>query len=172
MRRVMFHWKHRIWLAVTAAIMAVVAFLGAGPLGQTMELYEHATISGELDDVWRVATDVAGWPQWDPHEEAGEIYGPFVAGTTAFSKPRGGPAAHWELIEVTEHQSWSLINTMRIGTLEVDNRYTQLPDGQVKCEKIMRVSGWILTTLFKLHFEAATRKDMQATWAALEREIG
>ena len=60
---------------------------------------------------------------------------------------------------------------MWIGTLRVNNRYTQLADGRVLCEKHMQVSGWILIALFKLHFEAATRKDMQATWIALEKRL-
>ena len=136
-----------------------------------MELYEKRIINGDIHDVWRVATDVGRWPDWDPHEEAGEIYGPFEVGTKAYSKPRGGPGAHWSLTVVNEGNSWSLINPMWLGTLNVENRYTQLPGGQVLCEKTMHVSGWILVTLFKMHFEKVTRQDMQATWAALEKQI-
>jgi hypothetical protein len=46
-----------------------------------MELYEQRVISGQIEEVWRVATDVNRWPEWDPHEEAGEIFGAFVEGT-------------------------------------------------------------------------------------------
>jgi hypothetical protein len=134
-----------------------------------MELREERVIMGGLADVWQVATDVARWPDWDPHEEAGEIYGTFQTGTKAYSKPRGGPAAHWELTEVTAERSWSLINRMPIGTLEVENRYEQLAGNRVRCEKTMRVSGWFLRLLFRLHYAKATRSDMQATWIALER---
>lgn len=134
-----------------------------------MELREERVISGDLADVWRVATDVVRWPEWDPHEEAGEIYGAFCAGTKAYSKPRGGPAARWELTEVTPESSWSLVNRMLIGTLEVQNRYSRLPENRVLCEKRMRVSGWVLRLLFRLHYAKVTRSDMQATWVALER---
>ncbi len=137
-----------------------------------MELYEQRVISGDIADVWQIATDVGRWPEWDPHEEAGEIYGPFETGTKAYSKPRGGPAAHWTLTEVTQGRSWSLINPMRIGTLKVENTYTPTGDGQVLCEKRMQVSGWVLVALFKLHFEKVTRSDMQATWVALENQLG
>lgn len=155
----------------TAALTAITATLLQHVYRQPMELYEQRVISGQIDEVWRVATDVNRWPEWDPHEEAGEIFGAFIEGTHGYSKPRGGPGAHWTLTEVTENQSWSLINPMRIGTLRVDNRYTQLSDGKVLCEKRMQVSGWILVALFKLHFEVATRKDMQATWVALESRV-
>jgi hypothetical protein len=139
--------------------------------GQMMKLYETRIISGDIRDAWRVATDVARWPEWDPHEEAAEIYGEFCAGTKAYSKPRGGPAAHWALTQVEHERSWSLINKMAIGSLEVENRYEQLPERRIKCEKIMVVRGLILRALFKLHFEAETRKDMHSTWQALEVEI-
>lgn len=152
-----------------AALLTFGGFLSCGAYRQPMELYEQRIISGNVKEVWRIVTDVERWPEWDPHEEAGEIYGPFRVGTNAYSKPRGGPGAHWRITDVKEGESWSLINPMRIGTLEVDNRYTQMSDGQVLCEKTMQVSGWILVTLFKIHFEAETRKDMQATWVALEK---
>lgn len=80
-----------------------------------MKLREERIIKGNISDVWRIATDVVNWPKWDPHEEAGEIYGPFQAGTKGYSKPRGGPAAHWVLSQVDKEHSWSLINRMAIG---------------------------------------------------------
>lgn len=163
----------RLVLAVCglAALLAVTTAILQNTYRHPMDIHEQRIISGRIEEVWRVSTDVNRWPEWDPHEEAGQISGPFVEGTSAYSKPRGGPGAHWTLTEVTENQSWSLINPMRIGTLRVENRYTQLPDGRVLCEKHMQVSGWILILLFKLHFEAATRKDMQATWVALEERL-
>ncbi|MFZ1830270.1 MAG: SRPBCC family protein [Candidatus Competibacteraceae bacterium] len=168
-----FRWRRFIFFlfGATVALTAMTAIFLQQAYRQPMELYEQRVISGQIKEVWRVATDVNRWPEWDPHEEAGEIFGAFVEGTRGFSKPRGGPGAHWTLTEVTENRSWSLINPMRIGTLRVDNRYTQLSDGKVLCEKHMQVSGWVLIALFKLHFEAATRKDMQATWVALESRL-
>jgi hypothetical protein len=167
-------WRlRRFFLGVCGivALLIVTGVLLQNLYRQPMDLHEQRIISGEIDDVWRIATDVNRWPEWDPHEEAGEVFGPFLEGTSGYSKPRGGPSAHWTLTEVTKNKSWSLVNPMWIGTLRVDNRYTLLTDGRVLCEKHMQVSGWILVALFKLHFEAATRKDMQATWVALEKRL-
>lgn len=153
----------------TATILGITGLILQEAGRHPMELYEKRIISGNIEDVWRIATDVDRWSEWDPHEEAAQIYGPFEVGTEAYSKPRGGPAAHWRLTEVSNGESWSLVNPMRIGTLKVHNRYTEMPDGRVLCEKTMQVSGWILKTLFKLHFEKETRMDMHATWIALEQ---
>lgn len=156
---------------IVVSVMAVIAVSTYGAFRQPMELYEQRIISGDINDIWHVATDVARWPEWDPHEEAGEIYGPFAVGTKAFSKPRGGPSANWQLTEVTVGKSWALINPMPIGTLRVQNLYSQTDDGKVLCEKTMQVSGWVLVALFKLHFATKTREDMQATWIALENRV-
>ena len=133
-------WKQIVFSAILG-LVALVGLLLITGYWRSMELYEKRIINGDIHDVWRVATDVGRWPDWDPHEEAGEIYGPFEVGTKAYSKPRGGPGAHWSLTVVNEGNSWSLINPMWLGTLNVENRYTKLTGGQVLCEKTMHVSG-------------------------------
>jgi hypothetical protein len=135
-----------------------------------MKIYEERVISGDINNVWRIATDVNAWPSWDPHEESAQIHGLFVMGTKGESQPRGGPAAKWVLTRVEDKKVWSLINKMPIGTLNVENRYEALPDNKVRCEKTMIVSG-LLVLLFWIHFEKVTREDMQATWEALEKEV-
>jgi hypothetical protein len=135
-----------------------------------MIIHGEKIINGSLENVWNISTDVNNWPSWDPHEEAAHINGEFKVGTTGTSKPRGGPAAKWILTKVEVNKVWSLINKMPIGTLKVENIYTELPENKVKCERIIIISG-LLVILFWLHFRKETLKDMQATWVALEEEI-
>ena len=135
-----------------------------------MTIHEERVIKGDIDAVWRIATDVNAWPTWDPHEEAAAIHGPFAVGTIGTSKPRGGPAARWVLTKVEEKKAWALRNKMLIGTIEKEVRYEPLPGGKIRCEDIMVVSG-ALVLLFWLRFERMTREDMQATWAQLEKEV-
>jgi Polyketide cyclase / dehydrase and lipid transport len=135
-----------------------------------LKIHEERVINGDIDTVWRIVTDVNAWPAWDPHEEAAEIHGPFAAGTSGTSKPRGGPAARWTLTKVEEKKAWALINKMLIGTIEKEIRYEPLPGGKIRCEDTMFVSG-PLRLLFWLRFEKMTREDMQATWVQLEKEV-
>jgi hypothetical protein len=135
-----------------------------------MIIHEERIIAGDIDSVWKIATDVNAWPTWDPHEESAELEGPFAVGTQGSSKPRGGPAARWVLTKVENKKCWSLLNTMPVGTLDIENRYESLPGNTVRCQKTMVVSG-LLVPLFWIHFARLVRKDMQATWEALESEV-
>jgi Polyketide cyclase / dehydrase and lipid transport len=135
-----------------------------------MKIDEERVINGDIDTVWRIATDVNRWSTWDPHEEAAEIHGPFEVGTNGTSKPRGGPAARWVLTKVENKKAWALRNKMLIGTIEKEIRYEPLPGGKIRCEDTMIVRG-PLVMLFWLRFERMTRADMQATWAQLEKEV-
>ncbi len=135
-----------------------------------MILNETRIISGRLDDIWNISTDVDNWTTWDPHEEKAKLHGPFVVGTKGYSKPRGGPDAHWVITDVQPRTKWALLNKMPIGSLAVTNTFEAMQDGKVKCGKEMVVSGLILNLLFKLHFAKATRKDMHDTWHALETQ--
>lgn len=135
-----------------------------------LKIYGERIINGDIDTVWRISTDVNNWPKWDPHEESAELHGPFTVGTKGESQPRGGPKAKWILTKVEDKKLWSLINKMAVGTLNVENRYEALANNKVRCERIMIVSG-LLIPLFWLYFAKLVKKDMQATWQALEKEI-
>lgn len=135
-----------------------------------MRIYGERIINGDIESIWRIATDVNAWPSWDPHEEAAELYGPFAVGTKGSSQPRGGPAAKWILTKVEDKKIWSLINKMPVGTLHVENRYEPLADQKVRCERTMIVTG-LLVPLFWIYFAKLVKKDMQATWEALEKEV-
>lgn len=135
-----------------------------------MKIYGEKIIKGDIDSVWKIATDVNAWSSWDPHELAAELHGPFVVGTKGSSQPKGGPAAQWVLTRVEDKKFWSLLNKMPVGTLDVENRYEALPEHKVRCERTMIVSG-LLVPLFWIYFAKLVKKDMQATWEALEKEV-
>ena len=125
-------------------------------------------IDGDLDAVWAIATDVDRWASWDPHEQEARIDGAFAAGTTGWSKPRGGPGTIWTLTAVTHGRSWTSTCGLPGGGLSGENTFEPLPDGRIRCTRTVRVTG-PLTPLFRLWFGPRIRRDMFVTWAALER---
>jgi hypothetical protein len=132
------------------------------------EFGETAVITADIASVWRIVTDVAGWPAWDPHEQQARLDGPFVAGTTAWSKPAGGPATTWTLTEVVDQRRWASECALPGGRLSGVNTYEPLGDGRIRCTRTVRVTG-PLVPLFRFWFARRIRRDMLRTWAALER---
>jgi len=51
---------------------------------------EEAVINGAVNTVWQVATDIAGWPSWDPHEEKARFEGEFKPGAKGWSRAPAG----------------------------------------------------------------------------------
>jgi hypothetical protein len=130
---------------------------------------EETVISGDIGSVWAVATDVARWPAWDPHEQDARLDGPFAPGTRGWSRPNGGPAATWTLTEVVDRTRWASECPLPGGKLSGVNVYEPLGDWRIRCVKTVTVTG-PLVPLFRLHFGRGIRRDMFRTWTALERE--
>jgi hypothetical protein len=131
------------------------------------EIREQTVINGELPKVWAVATDVAAWPAWDPHEDQARIDGEFAVGTTGWVKQKGNPAAVFTLTEVVPERRWASECKLPGGKLWGSNEYEALPDGKIRCTRTVRVTG-PLAPLFRLYFGPRMRRDFFLTWSALE----
>jgi hypothetical protein len=134
------------------------------------EIHSSAVITGDVDAIWHAVTDVAGWPTWDPHEEAARLDGPFEVGTVGWSKPRGGPATEWTITDVIPLSRWASECGLPGGRITGVNTFEQLAGGQVRCTKTVCVTG-PLVPLFRLYFGRKMREDMQKTWTALEHHV-
>ncbi|SEC41689.1 SRPBCC family protein [Paenibacillus sp. GP183] len=126
-------------------------------------------IKGDLSSVWAVVIDVDNWPTWDPHEQEARLDGSFAVGTTGWSKPNGGPGTSWKITKVVEQKMWASESPMPGGKIAGENVFEPLGDERIRCSKTVWVSG-PLVPLFWFYFGRMIRRDMFATWAALERE--
>ncbi|MEV5576715.1 SRPBCC family protein [Spirillospora sp. NPDC052269] len=132
------------------------------------EFTEETVIDGNLATVWATAIDVDTWPDWDPHEEAARLNGPFTEGGTGWSKPRGGPATTWTITDVVPLGLWASECDLPGGKITGVNTFEETAEG-VRCTKTVRVTG-PLTPLFRFHFGRRMRRDFFKTWTALEAE--
>ncbi len=130
---------------------------------------EEMIIEGEITAVWQVATDVAGWPSWDPHEEKARLAGPFAPGTKGWNKPCGAPAGTFTITEVEPERMWSARAGIPFGSLRGVNRYEPLGDGRVRVSKVFEVHG-PFAPIFRLIWEKGVRSDMRLSFNALEAE--
>ncbi|MFJ4653132.1 SRPBCC family protein [Nocardia sp. NPDC088792] len=130
---------------------------------------EEAVITGEVAKIWAVATDVARWSEWDPHEEESRFDGEFAAGAEGWVKPKGAPAGPFTIVAVEPEQSWTSEAGIPFGKLRGHRTYEPLGDGTVRVAERVEVHG-PMGPLFKLIWEKGMRRDMPRTFAALEKE--
>lgn len=130
---------------------------------------EEMVIEGDLAALWQVATDVAAWPSWDPHEEKARLDGPFAPGTKGWNKPKGAPAGGFTITAVEPERMWSARAGIPFGSLRGVNRFEPLEDGRVRVSKVFEVHG-PFAPIFRLIWEKGVRSDMRLTFKALEAE--
>lgn len=135
-----------------------------------MKILAESVIDGKLDTVWDIVSDVAGWPAWDPHEEAARIDGPFEAGTAGWSKPRKAPPADWVLTAVEPKKRWASKSGIPGGTILGESTFEKVGTDKVKCVKVVTVSG-TLVPLFWLIFRRPVEADLHHSLAALQDEV-
>ena len=130
---------------------------------------EEAIITGDIGKVWTVATDIAGWSSWDPHEEKSKFDGEFTAGVKGWSKPAGAPAGTFTITDVEPERMWASKAGIPFGHLHGVNRYEPAGDGTIKVSKTVEVHG-PFGPLFHWIWEKKMRADMSRTFAALAAE--
>lgn len=130
---------------------------------------EEAVINGAIGTVWQVATDIAGWPSWDPHEEKARFEGEFKPGAKGWSKLAGAPACTFTISAVEPERMWGSEAGIPFGHLRDENRYQPLGDGRIKVSKRVELRG-PFGPLLHLIWEKEMRADMHKSFAALEAE--
>ncbi|MEV6771984.1 SRPBCC family protein [Nocardia sp. NPDC051030] len=130
---------------------------------------ESGTITGDIEWIWRTASDPAAWASWDPHLEEIRFEGPFAPGSTGWSKPKGGPGGPFTVVATAARSSYSTESPVPGGLMKITNTYTELGDGQVRITRDVEVTGWF-GKVFNLFWAKGQRRDMHNTFRALEQE--
>jgi hypothetical protein len=102
---------------------------------------EETVIDGAIGAVWQVATDIAGWPSWDPREEKARFQGEFKPGAKGWSKPAGAPAGTFTISVVEPERMWAAEAGIPFGCLRGENRYEPLDDRRIRVSKRVEVHG-------------------------------
>jgi hypothetical protein len=85
---------------------------------------EDAVITGAISTVWLVASDVAGWPSWDLHEQKARVRGRLRDRSERLVQPE---------------RMWANEAGIPFGRLRGENRYQPLADRKTRASK--RVEG-------------------------------
>ena len=100
---------------------------------------EDAVITGAISTVRPVASDVAGWPSWDLHEQKARFEGDFVTGANGWSTPTGALACTFTITAVEPERMRANEAGIPFGRLRDENHYQPLADRKIRVSQ--RVGG-------------------------------
>lgn len=114
--------------------------------------------------VWRQYVDVERWSEWDDEVEWCKLEGPFVAGTRGKLKPKGGPTASFQLLEVEPNRRFHDRTSLPLTKLDFEHLLEPV-DGGVRVTHTVTFSG----PLAFLFSRIIGRKKLEA---GLPRAVG
>jgi uncharacterized protein YndB with AHSA1/START domain len=109
---------------------------------------EHSTeTSATPEEVWRLWTDVAGWPPWNADIEQIELTGPFATGSVIRMTPIGQELIELRIAEAVEPELF--VDEADLGEIVVRtiHRAEQLDGGGARVSYRMEITGPAADTL-------------------------
>jgi hypothetical protein len=135
-----------------------------------MDLFEcEATFEADPDAVWKVWTNVPGWPEWDVSKEIARLDGPFQAGVSGWAKQRGALGGSFTITLVDAGQRWVTECPVPLGKVVFDHVLEPVTGGRVRVIKRVAVHGGS-GPLLRL-FAPKMRRDIAESLAALGRRL-
>ena len=135
-----------------------------------MYLFEcEATFEAEPAEVWKVWTDVAGWPEWDVSKEVAQLDGPFEPGARGWAKQRGNLGGAFTVTVVDPGRRWVTECPVPLGKVIFDHLLEPVAGGQVRVVKRVEVQGGSGPLLRLL--APRMRRDTAASFTALRQRV-
>jgi hypothetical protein len=128
----------------------------------------EATFGAQPAAVWKVWTDVSGWPDWDLTKEIARIDGPLAVGTSGWAKQRGNLGGPFTITVLEPGRRWVSECPLPLGKVVFDHVIEPTDDGRVRVTKSVEVFGGF-APLFRLMFAARMRRDIAESLEALGR---
>jgi uncharacterized protein YndB with AHSA1/START domain len=135
-----------------------------------MYLFEcEAVFEADPDAVWKVWTDVAGWPDWDVSKEIAQLDGPFEPGARGRAKQRGNLGGSFVVVAVDPGRRWVTQCPVPLGTVTFSHLLEPADGGSVRLVKRADVHGGSGPLLRLL--APRMRRDTTASFAALRQRV-
>jgi hypothetical protein len=135
-----------------------------------MHLFEcEAVFEADPDAVWKVWTDVAGWPEWDSNKEIAQLDGPFEPGARGWARQRGNLGGPFTITAVDPGRRWVSECPVPLGTVTFEHLLEPAAGGFVRVVKRADVQGGSGPLLRLLG--PRMRRDTAASFAALQRRV-
>ena len=135
-----------------------------------MDLFRcEAVFEAEPDEVWKVWTDVACWPEWDVSKEIAQLDGPFEPGTRGWAKQRGNLGGPFTITIVETGRRWVSECPVPLGSVIFEHLITPAAAGHVRIVKSAHAHGGAVPLLLLL--APRMRRDTVTSLAALQQRI-
>ena len=129
----------------------------------------EATFEAEPDEVWKVWTDVARWPEWDVSKEIAQLDGPFEQGARGWAKQRGNLGGSFTITAVDAGRRWVSECPVPLGKVIFCHLLEPVAAGHVRVVKRAEVQGGSGPLL--LLFAPKMRRDNAESLAALQSRL-
>jgi len=96
-----------------------------------MEIKESIEIRSTPAQVFRLYRDAARWTDWDPEVRCASLPGGLELGAKGWLKPRVGPKANIQIVEMTEGMSFSAQSRLPLCRMEFGHLLTEKEGGTV-----------------------------------------
>lgn len=96
--------------------------------------------------IWKIWSDVPAWKTWDDQVQDSSLKGLFQQGGEGVLKPTSGPKSTFQLIEVTEGQSFTSRAKLPLAQMDFIHTLAQ-SNGELILTHRIEISG-LLTFLF------------------------
>lgn len=102
----------------------------------------HSTTTTEItkEQLWKLMSDVNNWKNWNDNVEYSELHGEFKTGMFFTLKPKGGPKAKIQLMDVQAPRYFRDCTLFPLAKMYGDHKYEDAADG-LKITIMMSIIG-------------------------------
>lgn len=111
------------------------------------QVSESIRVKATPSIIWNIWNKPAEWPLWDTDVESCVLVGEFKQGSKGTLKPKGGPAVHFEITELTHEKSFTDIARLPFTKLIFEHDMKMIEPNDVLITHTIKIQG-LLTFLF------------------------
>lgn len=132
-----------------------------------MQITESIEIRSKPEQVFRLYQDAACWADWDPEVASASLPDGLMLGSRGWLKPRSGPRANIQIIEVTEDKSFSVQSRLPLCRMLFGHRLEE-NDGSTVATHWVEFSG-PLSFLFRYLIGKSVQASLPNTMRGLKQ---
>ena len=111
------------------------------------QVSESIKVNTTPSAIWNIWNKPSEWPLWDEGVESCVLEGEFKACSKGKLKPKGGPAVHFEITELTYEKSFTNIARLPFTQLIFEHEIKTIDPDTVLVTHTVKIKG-LLTFLF------------------------